>query len=67
MDRLPPDPPQLIRECPDCGAGDVRATLDTFAGAYCQCESCGHLWHDERLKPGDDAVQRSRRSPDSFA
>lgn len=67
MDFFPSDPPQLGRACPDCGAGEVRPTLDTLAGAYCQCSVCGHLWHDERRKPESPAVQGGRRLSDSKA
>lgn len=67
MDLFPPESPRVNRACPDCGAGDVRPTLDTIAGAYCECEACGHLWHDERRKSTGDVRSGGRRRTDAPA
>lgn len=64
MDLFPSDPPKLNRECPDCGGGDVTPTLTTTAGAYCQCGTCGHLWHEERRKNENGAIKGGRRRTD---
>ena len=64
MDLFPSDPPKVISACPDCGAGDVIATMSTLAGAYCQCSACGHLWHAERRKSEPEKIRGGRRRGD---
>ena len=43
--------------CPKCSSDQVKLTLPSQTGAYCQCRSCGHQWHDEKKPP-------SRGKPD---
>jgi len=49
---------------PDCGGRDVTPTLTTTAGAYCQCGTCRHLWHEERRKNENGAIKGGRRRTD---
>ena len=40
-------PMALCVLCPRCGATNVRPTVASKFGAYCRCQSCGYVWHDE--------------------
>lgn len=36
--------------CPKCGRRPVRGIVPSVEGAYCQCESCGHIWLENGLR-----------------
>ncbi len=35
--------------CPYCHSADVRVPAKQSASTYQRCESCGQLWHPDRL------------------
>lgn len=34
--------------CPKCNATSVILQLLTSYGSYCRCDTCAHLWHQDR-------------------
>jgi hypothetical protein len=43
--------------CPECADHRTVVTAKSIRGAYCRCETCGHIWHQDqraRLPPGED-------------
>jgi predicted RNA-binding Zn-ribbon protein involved in translation (DUF1610 family) len=42
---------ELCFICPECGSLDVRVTVPSQVGAYCRCDTCGHIWHDDQKLP----------------
>ena len=58
-------PNSLDLSCPACGQRPVRGLVPSREGAYCQCESCGHIWLEDGLRLGSRALDdppRRRRS-----
>lgn len=40
-------PRKLEIPCPACGGQRVDCTVPTDRGAYCRCNDCGHMWHQD--------------------
>jgi hypothetical protein len=51
--------------CPKCQSTDVHMTLPSHAGAYCQCRTCGNLWHDDKKPPGSPGPAQLKRKTDA--
>lgn len=50
--------------CPNCGATDVRASVQTLSGTYCQCPKCRHVWHVNVEPPTPKRKSPGRRKTD---
>jgi uncharacterized Zn finger protein len=50
--------------CPRCGKVDVKPAVRTRAGAYCQCDACGYVWH-VALSPAAFKSPLRRRKSDT--
>ena len=48
--------------CPACASGPIVVTVPSLRGAYCLCEACGHLWHQEGVT-GDRRRKNVRNAP----
>ena len=48
--------------CPRCGKKDVKAAVRTRAGAYCQCDVCGYVWHVDQPPADVTSALRRRKS-----
>ena len=48
--------------CPRCGKTGVRPVVRTAAGAYCQCEDCGHVWHLDEAPATSKSDFRRRKT-----
>jgi len=65
-DLRPNDPSQFV--CPSCGRHRVRWLAPSDRGAYCRCESCGHMWQQEGARVSmrsTPAIQLHRRKSDA--
>ena len=50
---------QAIR-CPECGGFEIRSTPATSGGRFRVCDSCGHLWREERVSSAARAAAMRR-------
>ena len=48
MNPRPPMKITLAIPCRTCGKVEVTLALLTSYGAYCRCEACGYVWHQEK-------------------
>ena len=53
---------ELCFICPECGSLDVRVTVPSQVGAYCRCDTCGHIWHDDQKLPARGVSLGRRKS-----
>lgn len=42
--------------CPLCKGQRVAVTIRSMAGAYCRCQDCGFIWHDDEPPAGSAEV-----------
>lgn len=59
----PTDPLNVV--CPACGRSPVKFIVPSERGAYCLCQTCGHLWQEEGLvisARGSSKAPRRRKS-----
>ena len=54
--------------CPECGLRPSRMAVPSRTGAYCHCERCNYLWHEDlpkaELSHGSSRLQPQRRKTD---
>jgi hypothetical protein len=63
---MQPEAALVVRMCPACQAQSIQPTLDTLAGTYCHCISCGHWWHWERRQQYSAALPGGRQKTDGI-
>jgi hypothetical protein len=60
----PTDPLNVV--CPACGRSPVKFIVPSERGAYCLCQTCGHIWQQEGLllsfRAGSGKRPKRRRS-----
>lgn len=39
--------PESCSECPECRSSQTIVTLMSAQGAYCRCDACGYIWHQD--------------------
>jgi hypothetical protein len=53
---------ELCFICPECRSLDVHVTVPSQVGAYCRCDACGHIWHDDQTLPARGVSLGRRKS-----